>query len=113
MTELLQGFFLVSDDIMDSSKTRRGEPCWYLQPKVGMIAINDAFMLESSIFVLLRKYFSSHPNYVDFIHLFQLITIKTEYGQLVDLTTAPEDKVDLNNFSMEKYLNIVINKTAW
>lgn len=113
MTELLQAFFLVSDDIMDSSITRRGQPCWYRQPSVGMIAINDAFMLESAIYTLLKKYFRSHPAYVDLIELFHETTFQTELGQLCDLLTAPEDKVDLDNFSMTKYRFIVIYKTAY
>lgn len=113
MTELLQAFFLVSDDIMDSSITRRGAPCWYRQPKVGMIAINDAFMLESAIYVLLKKYFRSHKSYVDLIELFHEVTFQTELGQTCDLLTAPEDKVDLDNFSMDKYQFIVIYKTAY
>jgi farnesyl diphosphate synthase len=113
LTELLQAFFLVSDDIMDGSITRRGEPCWYKQPGVGMIAINDAFILESGIYLILKKRFRSHPAYLDLIELFHEVTWQTELGQLCDLITAPEDHVDLNNFSMDKYTFIVIYKTAY
>lgn len=113
MTELLQAFFLVSDDIMDSSITRRGQPCWYRQDGVGMIAINDAFMLEAAIYTLLKKYFKTHPAYVDLIELFHETTFQTEMGQLCDLITAPEDRVNLDNFSLEKYSFIVVYKTAY
>jgi farnesyl diphosphate synthase len=113
MTELLQAFFLVSDDIMDNSITRRGQPCWYRQPGVGMIAINDAFLLESAIFVILKKQFRSHPAYIDIIELFHETIFQTELGQLCDLLTAPEDHTDLNNFSMEKFTFIVTYKTAY
>ena len=56
----LQAFFLVSDDMMDSSITRRGQPCWYRveEPlKVGLVAINDSFMLEAAIYYLLKRHF--------------------------------------------------------
>jgi len=112
-TELLQAFFLVLDDIMDASKTRRNFPCWYLMPDIGMIAINDALMLESSIYVLLKKYYRQEKYYVDLLELFHETTLKTELGQLLDLITAPEDKVNLENFSLEKYSFIVIYKTAY
>lgn len=98
---------------MDSSKTRRGQPCWYLMPKIGMIAINDAFMIESSIYLLLRKYFRQEKYYLDVIELFHDVTFQTELGQACDLITAPEDHVDLSNFSLEKYSFIVIYKTAY
>ena len=78
-----------------------------------MIAINDAFMLESSIYLILKKYFRAHPAYIDLVELFHEVTFQTELGQLCDLITAPEDHVDLNNFSMEKYTFIVIYKTAY
>ncbi|GLI81747.1 farnesyl pyrophosphate synthetase [Penicillium ochrochloron] len=113
LTELLQAFFLVSDDIMDSSITRRGQPCWYRQEGVGLIAINDAFMLESAIYLILKQRFRSHPAYIDLVELFHETTWQTELGQLCDLITAPEDHVNLNNFSMEKYMFIVTYKTAY
>ncbi|KFA65712.1 hypothetical protein S40285_04810 [Stachybotrys chlorohalonatus IBT 40285] len=113
LTELLQAFFLVADDIMDGSITRRGKPCWYRHEGVGMIAINDSIILEAAIYILLRKYFRSHPAYVDLVDLFHETCFQTELGQLVDLITAPEDKVDLDNFSLQKYEFIVIFKTAY
>jgi farnesyl diphosphate synthase len=113
LIELLQAFFLVSDDIMDSSKTRRGSPCWYLKPKVGMVAINDAFMLEGSIYILLKKHFRQEKNYIDLVELFHEVTFQTECGQLCDLLTAPEDDVNLDNFNLEKFSFIVIYKTAY
>jgi farnesyl diphosphate synthase len=113
MTELLQAFFLVSDDIMDGSITRRGQPCWYRQEGVGMIAINDSFLLEAGIYIILKKYFREHPRYIELVELFHESSFQTELGQLCDLLTAPEDVVNLDNFSMEKYSFIVIHKTAY
>lgn len=111
--ELLQAYFLVADDIMDASKTRRGQPCWYLKPNVGMIAINDAFILESVLYLLLKKYFRNTDYYVDLLDLYHEITFFTELGQLLDLITAPEDQVDLSRFSLDKHTYIVTYKTAF
>ncbi len=111
--ELLQAYFLVADDMMDQSITRRGQPCWYRNENVGNIAINDAFMLEAAIYVLLKKHFKSESYYVDLLELFHDVTFQTELGQLLDLITAPEDHVDLSKFSLEKHSFIVIFKTAY
>lgn len=111
--ELLQAYFLVADDMMDQSKTRRGQPCWYLKPGVGNIAINDSFMLEGAIYMLLKKHFREDPYYVDLLDLFHEVTFQTELGQLLDLVTADEEHVDLDKFSLEKHSFIVIFKTAY
>ncbi|GAA5864256.1 hypothetical protein JCM8547_001309 [Rhodosporidiobolus lusitaniae] len=111
--ELLQAYFLVADDMMDQSITRRGQPCWYRVDGVGNIAINDAFMLEAAIYYLLKKHFRQQKYYVDILELFLETTFQTELGQLIDLITAPEDHVDLSKFSLEKHHLIVVYKTAY
>ena len=98
---------------MDQSHTRRGQPCWFRLPEVGLIATNDALLLESCIYSILKVRFRTHPAYVDLIELFHDVSFKTEVGQLCDLITAPEDHVDLSNFSLEKFDYIVRYKTAW
>ncbi|KAK6463994.1 isoprenoid synthase domain-containing protein [Scheffersomyces coipomensis] len=111
--ELLQAYFLVADDMMDQSKTRRGQSCWYLVEGVDNIAINDSFMLEGAIYILLKKHFRQDSYYVDLLDLFHEVTFQTELGQLLDLVTADENIVDLDKFSLEKHSFIVIFKTAY
>ncbi|TMW44440.1 hypothetical protein DOY81_010472, partial [Sarcophaga bullata] len=68
--EFLQCFFLIPDDVMDNSFTRRGQICWHKLEDVGLIAINDSIVLECAIYVLLKKYFSHMKCYIDLIELF-------------------------------------------
>ncbi|KAK3787577.1 hypothetical protein RRG08_025908 [Elysia crispata] len=112
--ELLQAFFLVADDIMDGSITRRGQPCWYKKENVGLIAINDSYFLEMGIYSLLRRYVKGKPYYMNVTELFQQTTLQTVIGQCLDMTTAPpQGKVDFSQFTTERYSAIVKWKTAF
>lgn len=115
-----QAFCLVSDDVMDKCHVRRTQPCWYRLPHVRLIAVNDACMLRSAIFHLLKKCFRQETYYVDVLELFHdvcfplprwslmqifplcQVSFNTDMGQLVDLITASEDTVDLSKFSLER-----------
>jgi farnesyl diphosphate synthase len=112
--ELFQAFFLVQDDQMDGSVTRRGQPCYY--HVVGNIALNDSGLLESAIYFLIRKYFKSHPFYVEILELVKETAYQTQMGQLIDtITSAPQDspRFDLSKFNVAKYRLIVLYKTAY
>ncbi|KAM0958437.1 hypothetical protein EV1_023504 [Malus domestica] len=75
--EWLQAFFLVLDNIMDGSHTRRGQPCWFRLPKVSMIAVNDGVVLRNHIPRILIKYFREKPYYVDLLDLFNEVEFQT------------------------------------
>jgi geranylgeranyl pyrophosphate synthase len=49
-SELFNAAYLVWNDIMDESSTRRGQPCWYRRDSVGMAAINDGCLIKSTIY---------------------------------------------------------------
>jgi|UPI0005819C27 farnesyl diphosphate synthase len=117
--EFLQAFFLVADDVMDDSQTRRGQPCWYKLPDVQLVAINDSFLLESFVFAILRRHFGHEPFYLHLLELMLDVTHKTELGQLLDLTSQPPQHhdqphhVDLDRFTLTRYQQIVKYKTAF
>ncbi|KAM7100341.1 LOW QUALITY PROTEIN: farnesyl pyrophosphate synthase-like [Molossus nigricans] len=106
-------FFLVSDDIMDSSLTRRGQICWYQKPGIGLDAINDSMLLEACIYRLLKLYCWEQPYYLNLIELFLQCSYQTELGQTLDLITAPQGNVDLGRFTEKRYKSTVKYKTAF
>lgn len=106
--ELLQGYLLIIDDIMDKSETRRGQICWHRLENVGMRAINDALFIEQSIYKILKKYFADHKCYMDMFHTIHDINLCTIYGQMVDTSN-----ILIDNFSMERYNTIIKYKTSY
>ncbi|XP_055342189.1 farnesyl pyrophosphate synthase-like isoform X2 [Paramacrobiotus metropolitanus] len=112
--EMLQAFFLVADDIMDQSHTRRGKPCWFRNKGVGLMAINDAFYLENAIYALIKAHFDGLPCYVKILELFHEVTLQTITGQCLDMVfSRPDEPVDFTKYTRENYDAIVKFKTAY
>ncbi|KAE8738206.1 hypothetical protein FOCC_FOCC016312 [Frankliniella occidentalis] len=111
--EILQAFFLVTDDLMDQSSTRRGKACWYKVNDIGLAAFNDGVLLESAVFQLLRTHFREKNYYLELIELFHDVIYKTSMGQALDLQTSHNGKPDLAVFTMDRYRAIIKYKTAY
>ena len=113
--EILQALFLVADDIMDGSVTRRGKPCWYKLSEIQLDAVNDTLILEALMYYLIDKYFVNTKQYTAITQLFQSVTLNTEMGQMLDLLSQPQGKKGtdiLHSFNIELYNKIVKYKTC-
>jgi len=108
--EWLQAWMLVADDMMDSSQTRRDQPCWYLLPEVKTTAINDSHMINTLIYKVLKNHFSDESYYPQITDIFQETTFQTEVGQLLDTIGANYPNEE---FTPERWEQIVKYKTAF
>lgn len=79
----LQAFFLIADDIMDGSETRRGQAAWYKKDNVGMTAFNDSLLLESCIYSILENHFKDKPYYGQIIHEFHRVQVSLFFSYVV------------------------------
>lgn len=117
--ELLQAFFLVADDIMDESVTRRGQPCWYKKQEIGLGAFNDSIILETCVYSIIRTHFRSEPYYLDLLENMLEVTKFTTYGQSLDTLSAHNftqvkgQPNSLDSFDMSRYTAIVKYKTSY
>ncbi|CAN8004165.1 unnamed protein product, partial [Ixodes hexagonus] len=108
--ELLQSYFLVMDDIMDSSPVRRGRPSWYTVPGVGLRAINDALFLDKAVLWVIRRRLGHLRCYLALSELFQESDLRTVLGQGMDMLSQ---KSTLDGLSPDRYWAIVTYKTAF
>ncbi len=74
---------------------------------MGNIAINDSFLVESHIYVMIRKHFRNQPFYADLLDLFHETTYQTELGQLLDLTSLRPGQLDFTSYTIERY-NLIV-----
>lgn len=124
--EFMQAHFLVEDDIMDESKTRRGNPCWYLMPGVSQaVAINDGLILFGWCTKMLEIFIpSTHPNKGTMISMLHDVHMKTCIGQFYDTTSMYDaDALDATKplhstttyreYTCSVYNRIVKFKTAY
>lgn len=113
--EMLQTHFLILDDIMDESTTRRGQKCWHLKENVGNIAINDSFFMQQTILYILKKHFMDCAYFNELLSLLFDTMLRTTLGQCLDLKSSakPGEIPDLNKFTLDKYNAIIDNKTAF
>ena len=123
--EMLQAHFLVEDDIMDSSVTRRGKPCWYRHPGVTtQCAINDGLIVLAWCSQLAFRFFAGKPFLLDVVKLLHKTDFQTTIGQLYDVTSMFDSKkldpnvsqpttTDYHEFTLEHYKRIVKFKTSF
>lgn len=125
MIEMLQAHFLVEDDIMDHSKTRRGKPCWYLHPGVTtQVAINDGLIVLAWASQMALHYFADRPFLAEVMRVFHDVDLTTTIGQLYDVTSMVDSaKLDANvahanttdyvEYTPFNHRRIVVYKTAY
>ena len=105
--ELIQASYLMADDLMDQSKTRRGKECWYLHEGVGDQAVNDALILENLAMILLDRLKSQLPLTVlmELMTAVRNINTSTTMGQTLDYLAKTKD--------FTTYKAIVDHKTSY
>ncbi|KAM7256462.1 hypothetical protein ACFE04_012203 [Oxalis oulophora] len=105
-----QAYFHMLDDMIDFSRARNGQPCWYRVYKVRMAAANDAILLRNHIARILKTHFRKHAFYVNLVDLFNEVEFHSATGKMIELTGKERD---ITEYSLPLYRRIALYKTAY
>jgi farnesyl diphosphate synthase len=71
----LHSSLMVAQDALDGAELRRGRASWPAHCGLGLRAVNDAALLETGLYQLLKLHFRSHPHYLEILELFHDVNI--------------------------------------
>ncbi|XP_061396814.1 farnesyl pyrophosphate synthase-like [Musca vetustissima] len=98
--ELLYTGISMYYDLIEGNTWRQGKQCWYSMDNVGIIGLNDAIILENSIYFLINKYFKNSSHYIPLMDIFHEAALKTGCLQNAVLLSSKESvmKFDINMY---------------
>ncbi|KPJ07499.1 Farnesyl pyrophosphate synthase [Papilio machaon] len=106
----LQTYYNIGDDIEDNAKTRSGKPCWHQLPGVGLMAINDADLIRSFIYEMVKNNIEEPIAYTVQNYLNETY-FALNIGQLMDISLTRSN--DFDQFTMEYYNLLNYFKSAF
>ena len=107
--EIMQAFFLIEDDVMDRGEFRRGRPCWYKVPDVGVAnGINDGLLLEQVLYELISTNEYTKPFALSAHSILRNASMRTVVGQHLDTHPPSTDQ-----YNRDQWLSVVRFKTAF
>lgn len=111
--EMFHTHQLLLKDIMQGTEMRRGAPCWYKRPDVGLDATNDACLVQAAMYSTLKRHFGAKPYYKHVLETFNEMLLKCSMGYYMEKLMFKADKPDLSQFTMDKYETIVKYKMSY
>ncbi|CAB3257012.1 unnamed protein product [Arctia plantaginis] len=107
--EMARCAFCISDDLMEKSTTRHGNPCWYLMPNVGLGAVNDCMLVFSSVMETIEIYFLETPYFKDIVRLIHKTILYCSMGQQADfMLLSHHVNKDYSQFTIERYETTIV-----
>lgn len=86
----------------------------YLQKGIGLIAINDSFWIESTIYKILKKYFRSDSYYINVVELFHEVCDTTKADSVILLLIHINGTVrNKTNLGMHNVIEMFESLSLW
>ncbi|KAK9872496.1 hypothetical protein WA026_017962 [Henosepilachna vigintioctopunctata] len=98
--------FMLLDDLLDNHDVRKGKKAWHKLENIGMSSMMDAFLVQGTMFRLLKKYFSNHPNYVFILENFSKVDVVS--AMILETETR-----NFEDFTLPRHMEIGVSKASY